>query len=527
MYGRFLRVAGTALALSLALLAGSGASQIPPYPIIPDNGETELLQLVNALPINDIKNALDNYPVPFVVVCSAAGAQPTVTNQKAGSPKRVDCDRSLSTGMGGNDVQVEVNTILTPTPHLRLNITRLGSAPFAQNLEALIAFPFDAFNNEDATLPGDPNLFFGYQTTAAFNGTTYPAGGQAPATTQLDFTPHILTGASHTFDLTTTTTGAANPVRFFAGHFDGSAASGIVNATAIGALTDAVPASFTLGIGTTESPIDLSPAALTNTALGLTWTSSAASKVLFDYIENEAFPFQIPDYRSALVFDGLPTSAKISLKADEAAKKATLSWQANAPVGSIVLLHERDDGLAYRGALTDVPTKVDLTLGLAGTADLDVNANTLDGTIDVSQRGGFASTAGFFSWNVGYAHAGFENVPDLHAEYVAADKRFRAKATNAGESIDAVELMLDDGPFCVANGGVDMDCNGVSDGADDGVQSGRAVVDGALDVNGDGVVDGADDGAVPGSVPPVQAIDGRIDLNGSSTITGDDDGTLA
>jgi len=515
-----------AAVLALSLLAGAGSGQIPPDPIFPDNGELTLLNAINAIPLQDVENALDHFPVPFVAYCAAAGAAPTIDNQKAGSPKRLDCDRSLATGMGGNDVQVEVNTILLPTPHLRLNVNRLGSAPFAQDIEVLVAFPFDAFNGEDATLPGDPNLFFGYQSTGAFNGTIYPSGGQAPATMQFDFTPHILAGTSHTFDLTVATTGASNPIRFISGHFDGTSATGILNASAIGMLDDPVPASWTLGIGTTESVIDSSASALTNTALNLTWNSSAPTKALFNYLENETFPFKAPDYNSALIFNQMPTSAKISLRANEAAKTATLGWEASAPVGSILLLHNRKDGLSYTGALTDVPTKVDLTLHDDGSADLDVNANTLDGNVNVSQLGGFASTAGFFNWDVGYLHAGFENAPDLHVEYVAADKRFLARAVNAGESIDAVELQIDDGPFCIQNGGVDINCDGTINGSDTGSESGVVVTGGRLDVNGDGVADASDDGAVAGSAPAVVATDGMIDLDHNGVINDDDDGNL-
>src|SRR6266542_2220052 len=115
-----------AAVLALSLLAGAGSGQIPPDPIFPDNGELTLLNAINAIPLQDVENALDHFPVPFVAYCAAAGAAPTIDNQKAGSPKRLDCDRSLATGMGGNDVQVEVNTILLPTPHLRVNVNRLG-----------------------------------------------------------------------------------------------------------------------------------------------------------------------------------------------------------------------------------------------------------------------------------------------------------------------------------------------------------------------------------------------------------------
>src|SRR5688500_17249583 len=163
--------------------AGSSRAGDIPSPIDPSTGEAALLEVVNAIPINEIDKALDNFPVPYVVVASAGGATPTIKSNRAGAPTKVDADRSLLTGKGGNDIQVEVNTELTPTRHLTLKIVRQGLAPFANDLSVVVAFPFDAFNDEDSTLASDPNLFFGYQTTAAFDATTgeYGPGGYAPA----------------------------------------------------------------------------------------------------------------------------------------------------------------------------------------------------------------------------------------------------------------------------------------------------------------------------------------------------------
>ncbi|MCA9864817.1 MAG: hypothetical protein KC432_17400, partial [Thermomicrobiales bacterium] len=158
----------SALFVLLVLAAATVAirpaeAQIPPNPIDPNNGEQSLLDVVNSLPVNDIQHALDNFPVPYVVYATANGAAPTVKNNKAGVPTRVDADRSKSTGQGGggHDLIVEVNTILLPTPGLHLTVTRLGNAPFAQNLQVLIAFPYSAFGSAAAN-GASPNLFLGY-----------------------------------------------------------------------------------------------------------------------------------------------------------------------------------------------------------------------------------------------------------------------------------------------------------------------------------------------------------------------------
>src|SRR6266511_2010945 len=48
------------------------------------------------------KNEMNHFPVPFVDYCAAAGAAPTIVNQKACSPKRLHCYLILSTVMSVN-----------------------------------------------------------------------------------------------------------------------------------------------------------------------------------------------------------------------------------------------------------------------------------------------------------------------------------------------------------------------------------------------------------------------------------------
>src|SRR5215470_1980044 len=84
------------------------SAELPPNPIVPNQGEQVLLDLIKNLPLNNIRAALDHFPVPYVLVASANGAPPTIVNNKAGSPTRIDADGDLSTGTGGQDIQVEV-----------------------------------------------------------------------------------------------------------------------------------------------------------------------------------------------------------------------------------------------------------------------------------------------------------------------------------------------------------------------------------------------------------------------------------
>jgi len=54
------------------------------------SGESNLLNLINDIPINDIESALDNFPVRYVVITSADGVSPTIATKNAGSPIRLD-----------------------------------------------------------------------------------------------------------------------------------------------------------------------------------------------------------------------------------------------------------------------------------------------------------------------------------------------------------------------------------------------------------------------------------------------------
>ena len=267
--------------VGLTLLFAGALSGMParsradtPEPIDPTSGQQNLLDLIKSLPINDVQSALDHFPVPYVVCASAGTAAPTCVNQKAGSPQRLDADKSNATGKGGDDIQIEVNTELLPTPHLRVNINRITSPSNATHVQVVVAFPFAAFNDE-ATLPA-PNLFLGYETTNQTGGD----GGIAPLTEEFQLTPHILAGTSHDFTLTMVTSGQENPMRFQAGHFDGTTASGIQNAIGIEAYVQGtplvVPNTIALSLSTDENAIG-NP--LTDSGLSINWTASSAAKV--------------------------------------------------------------------------------------------------------------------------------------------------------------------------------------------------------------------------------------------------------
>lgn len=430
----------------IALLAASmglkttSADDVPD-PIDPDSGEANLLDLINSLPLNDVQQALDHFPVPYVVVATANGAPPTVVNKNAGSPVRIDADRSKATGKGGNDIQVEVNTELLPTPHIRVNINRITSPADATDVQVLVAFPFQAFNDEP-TLPS-PNLFIGYQTNAAGGG----AGGIAPLMEEFRILPGILDGTSHDFTLKMNTVGPSNPMTFIAGHFDGNAAEGIQNALGMQAYVEPVPASIEIGFDLAQAGIT-TPGLTSNSQVGFSWGASSSALVEFTYFENETFPITGgTDYGTTLTFDQMPTHEELTIVYDNSAGTGgTLSIQhsADAVVGEVELEYHRSDGLTIVGTLTDVPTSMEIGVDFAGSATLAVNDNLGSLVVKVTQEGGFLDTADFLGYDLGYAEFGVADAPSLWAGYDAANDKFGVGVTNPGTDIGAVWLIIGD-----------------------------------------------------------------------------------
>jgi hypothetical protein len=415
----------------------------PPNPIAPTLGEANLLATVQNLANKQNLNAQDHYPVPFVIVASAGGAAPTVMNWKAGAPIRIDADRSLTTGYGGNDIQVTVNTDLLPDLNwqLRLDVVRLDGTPFAQDLKLVIAFPFDAFNTE-TNLPGAPHLFFGYQTRlpGAAGDIDGEPGGIAPAMVQMRFTPGVLAGTAHTWQLDVDTTGASNPLTFLAGHVDGDNVNGLFNAAGLSAYVRDVPASIDMQLRVNETLLH-TPS--TDSFFDLTWNASSASLVTFDYLETESEPVAA-DFHTSLVVSQMPTSEHLMLDLDEGAGTLMLHHRASAVIDEATLLHQRADGLVVTGVATNMPTEMDMTLGLAGSLSYDANDDTLDLLLQTSQAGGFDNTGGFLGYNLGYLAVDVTDAPDLTAAYDGNAKTFTLQTTDATTPIPYFEFILDD-----------------------------------------------------------------------------------
>lgn len=412
-----------------------------PLPIDPDSGEANLLDLINSLPLNDVQQALDNFPVPYVVVATASGADPTVVNKNAGSPVRIDADRSKATGKGGDDIQVEVNTELLPTPHIRVNINRITSPSDATDLQVLVAFPFQAFNDEP-TLPS-PNLFIGYQTNSAGGG----AGGIAPLNEEFRILPGVLAGTSHDFILRMNTVGSTNPLTFIAGHFDGDAAGGIQNALGMEAYVEPVPASIEIGFDLNQSAIT-SPGSASGSLVDFDWTSSEPAKVEFTYFEEEGFPIDAggTDYGTTVTFDQMPQNESLGFSYQNAPGGGvyTLSHTASAPIDTVLIEYHRQDGLLVEVEATHVPTDMDVSIDLAGAATLAVNNPIGSLVARVTQEGGFLDTQDFLGYNLGYAEFGVEDAPSLWAGYDAANDKFGVGVTNPGTDIGAVWLVIGD-----------------------------------------------------------------------------------
>ena len=419
----------------------------PPAPLVPAPGESNLLEQAKKFESKNQLSPLDNFPIPFAVVGQAGGG-PTVlvhNNPHSGNGNRVeiDVDANPATGPGGKDVAVEVNTELFLSgvfnPHLLVDIDRLGTAPFASDFEVLVSFPFEAFNAE--LLPGAPNLFIGYKTTGPA-GPDDP-GGIAPLQEQIRFIPNVVAGADHAVEIQLNTVGASNPLQFITGHFDGTNLTGILNAAAYAAWVEQPPANITIGLDVTNSAISAAPTPPTQFGFDLSWDASSPTKVVFDYLEEESGALGDSDFNTTVTFDQMPTQEDLSLSLDMVARSLTLSHRANATIGEITVLSERNDGLKIIGTASQVPTELDLTIDPAGTVELDVNANTLDLQLEAVQEGGFLNTDEFLGYDIGYLSLKVTDAPDLTAGYIPATDRFGVQATNPGESIGAIELLLD------------------------------------------------------------------------------------
>jgi hypothetical protein len=408
---------------------------VVPAPIVPTTGEANKIAQALQQALKGNTNALNNFPIPFAIQYSGGTAAPQVVNWHAGAPIKLDLDNSNATGNGGNDIQVDVETVLTPTPHLTMQITRLAG-PFVQNDNVQIAFPFNAFNSE--ILPsGMPNLVIGYQTTNATGG----AGGIAPANELITFTPHILGGTNHLFDLNFATTGASNPIIFETGEFDGLNTTGPLNARVITANVQNVPASINIGLNVAQSALATLPS---SGSIGVTWDASAQSPVTFGYLEDISAPNPaLTNFGTTLSFNQMPTHEVISLAANETAGTITVSSQSNAVIGAVTLQTTRSDGLSITGTLTNVPTALDITFGTAGTVVVNTHGSILGGLqVTAQQTGGFFNTAGFLGYNIGFAQLGLTNVPSLTAGFIPALDAYGVLATVPGTSIGSVSILI-------------------------------------------------------------------------------------
>jgi hypothetical protein len=525
----------------------------PPVPVVPSNGELQNLQQALKFAQKQQINAWDNHPIPYAVVgTNLTTGQVNVTkNPNSNSQIRIDVDSNPNTGQGGKDIAVSVSTELflngVLNPHLLATFDRLGSAPFAQNFEVEISFPFGAFAPEffQAGTIQDPNLFIGYKTfNAAATSPSDPAGagGIAPLKEEIRFIPNTMLGASHPLvQIQLATTGASNPLQFLTGYFDaavGSGVAGIQNAGAYTAWTKAPPATVAIGVGVANSLIGNPSVNPFSGSINLDWTSSSRTKVVFDYREEEQGALADPDFDTTITFDQIANHETISLDINESTKTYSLLHNAHGQTtGKIEVLSERNDGLTIVGTATDVPTDVSLSVGLGGTTTGTVPAVTLDVTplgagagahdnnldikLEVMKTGGFLNTADFLGYNLGYVALTGSNLPDLTAGYLAASDSYGVKATNAGESIGYVELAVDDdGHYgAIIDGKVDINADGVANGSDDGVVDNRNVIDGLVDVDRDGDVDGDDDGTVAG----IPVINGQFDVNHSGGVNASDD----
>jgi hypothetical protein len=420
-----------------------------PSPLVPGPGDQQILNNVLKFATTN-RQVLDHLPVPYVIAVSASnpltGSVVTTLTKgyssiegQAHTPIKIDADQSDSTGMGGSgfDIQVDVQAFVDQTPHLVMTVERLGNAPFAQNLSVVIAFPFAGFDLEPG-LPSTPNLVIGFQTRGAGN----TVGGHAPLQEVITLTPGILAGTSHSFQATMTTTGADNPLSFIIGNLDGTNLTGTLNAAGFRAYVENVPATISTTVTTTESAL-FSPI---NSSFALNWQASSASLVKLDYLENLTNPATAsgPNFNTSLMTNQMPTNEQFSLALNESAGTVTLSQHANTSVSQMTFQKTRSDGLAIVGNASSVPTQMDLTMNLAGSATLTDNANVGSLAMQASKTGGFSGSSGFLGYNVGTVGIAVTAAPSLTAGFGTSgtDRTFNAAPTVGGNVIGSLEFLV-------------------------------------------------------------------------------------
>jgi hypothetical protein len=407
-----------------------------PAPLVPDPGDQSILENVLDKSVSN-RSVLDHLPVPFVIVASAGGNAPIVTDGHSHAPVKIDADGSEATGQGGSgaDIQVEVDAFVTPTPHLVMTVERLGTAPFATNLSVVIAFPWAGFDLEPG-LPSTPNLVMGFQTSAPGGA----PGGYAPLQEVITLTPGTLAGTSHSFTATMSTTAADNPLSFILGNLDGTNLTGTLNAAGFRAYVENVPATITTTVTTSEtslaSPIDSS--------FNLNWQASSASLVKLDYLESVGPPGATPDFNTSLVANPMPVNEQFALRVNEPGGQTTVSQLGSDPINSMTFQKTRSDGLAVVGTGSAVPTQLGLVLNHAGSATLTDNANVGIFAVQAAQAGGFPGSSGFLPYNLGTVGVAVTNAPSLSAAYSLSgtSRTFAAAPAVAGNVVGGVELLV-------------------------------------------------------------------------------------
>ena len=275
----------------------------PPAPVIPGPGETQILQ--NALKFAQKQqiNAWDNQPIPFAVVgtnLTTGQVQLVKNNPTRADQMRVDIDvdSNPNTGKGGKDLSVSVSTELflnsMLNPHLLATYDRLGTAPFAQNFEVLVSFPFSALR--PGILQRHPAIDSGPEPVHRLQDlrcrvhrpTNGPrrhraAEGADPLHPQHHAGRQPPAGANPARH-----DQRHNPLQFITGYFAAARKrlAGIQDAAAYAAWVQQPPATAAIGVSVTNSAIGTRslPRSMAR-SISTGQTAASRTKVVFDYLE--------------------------------------------------------------------------------------------------------------------------------------------------------------------------------------------------------------------------------------------------
>lgn len=356
----FVLVLGLAATLGVSTQVPAATGHLSPDPT------DSSLDWTHGVPLSDLDQAAAAGEVTVVV--TAAGHSPIVRNVALTDTETFDAD-----GDGDVDVRASLSIDTSTSPPTAELLTTAGPEGAGQtppeDVEVLTFVPWD--DHTDESTPERPNLIVGYRT-AEVDPTTLEIteGGVVPGQVVQEFQLDQVSGLQHQLTVSYRAESPPNPLRLLVGHFDGTEASGVVNADLVSALPRQALGEVDISLGVDAHQLDADPS---KAKADLSWTASAPSLVELDYLEAESAPTATPEVETTVEVDRMPTDETLTLTLDEdASTPAKLDHTSNQAIGAVTAHHTRPDGTELEVGFGDVPTEATLSVTSDGKVDLSV-----------------------------------------------------------------------------------------------------------------------------------------------------------